>query len=116
MSERWTLDFSLPGQPGDATKQKMIDTYGTSSFDTYIAVVTVPEGETVQDNAEEIAGVFESTADATAQSTVRTRLVDYASTGDEAFISDNGRTTFAMIQGPLRSRSGQGSRPSLNLP
>ena len=36
-----------PASPGDQAEQQLIDTYGVSTFDTYVAVVTVPEGQTV---------------------------------------------------------------------
>ena len=47
LGDRWSVDFSLPGQPGDVAEQRLIDEYGVSTFDSYIAVVTVPEGQTV---------------------------------------------------------------------
>ena len=37
LGDRWALDFSLPGQPGDRAEQQLIDTYGVSTFDTYVA-------------------------------------------------------------------------------
>ena len=43
LSDRWSLDFSLPGQPGDQAEQQLIDKFDSSTFDTYVAVVTVPE-------------------------------------------------------------------------
>ena len=43
LGDRWSLDFSLPGQPGDVAEQQLIDDYGVSTFDSYIAVVTVPK-------------------------------------------------------------------------
>jgi RND superfamily putative drug exporter len=104
LSDRLSLDFSLPGQPGDKAEQQMVETYGTSSFDTYIAVVTVPEGETVQDHAAEIAKVF----DAAAASTSPIRMTDFDSTGDEGFITDSGRSTFALMQGPFPESFGPG--------
>ena len=39
--------------------------------------------------------------DAVEQSVPVSRVVDYQSTQDEGFISDDGRTTYALIQGPL---------------
>ena len=35
LTDRWSLDFSLPGQPGDDAENLMIDNFGTSSFDTF---------------------------------------------------------------------------------
>ncbi len=37
---------------------------------------------------------------------VHLRVVDYASTGDPAFITENGRTTFALIQAPVPTTLG----------
>ena len=37
LKHRWSLDFSLPGQPGDNAQQQLIHTYGVSSIDTYLA-------------------------------------------------------------------------------
>ncbi|MBA2560594.1 MAG: MMPL family transporter, partial [Propionibacteriales bacterium] len=36
------------------------------------------------------------------------RVVDYDSTGDDGFITDDGRTTYALIQGPLPQSFGPG--------
>jgi RND superfamily putative drug exporter len=99
LSDRWTLDFSLPGQPGDNAEQELIDNYGVSTFDTYVAVVTVPEGETVQQAEDAVAGVF--TTAVAAVPDVKLRVVDFASTGDAGFVTDDGRTTYALIQAPI---------------
>jgi RND superfamily putative drug exporter len=106
LSDRLTVDFSLPGQPGDTAEQQLIENYGVSSFDTWVAVVTVPEGDTVQAHQDEITSIFESTAGAVPDT--GTRLVDFASTGDQGFITEDGRTTFALIQGPLPTSFGPG--------
>ncbi len=104
LSDRLTLDFSLPGQPGDTAEQQLINTYGASSFDTYVAVVTLPEGQTVASSEQQVAQVFGAVKEALPQA----RVVDFASTKDQGFISDDGRTTFALIQGPLPQSFGPG--------
>ncbi|MDQ3104536.1 MAG: MMPL family transporter [Actinomycetota bacterium] len=108
LSERLSLDFSLPGQPGDDAENQLIETYGVSTFDTYVAVVTVPEGETVQENRDAVTEVFDAAVAAVeadpalaAVQDVRLRVVTYASTGDAGFITDDGRTTFALLQAPI---------------
>ncbi len=93
---RLSFDFSLPGQPGYQAERQLISTFGTSTADTLVPVLTVPAGSTVQQHAADIAKVFD---------TVRTKLpqvrvVDLASTGDARFVTDDGRSTFALIQGP----------------
>jgi putative drug exporter of the RND superfamily len=98
VTDRLSLDFSLPGQPGDDAENLMIDNYGTSSFDTIVATVTVPQGDTVAAHQDEIATIFKHAG--TIKDTT-TRIVDYASTGDDHFITDDGRTTFALYQGPI---------------
>src|SRR3954468_24086405 len=99
LGDRWSLDFSLPGQPGDNAEQQLIDTYGVSANDSYLAVVTVPEGQTVEGNEEAVAGVID--AGVAAVPDVELRVVHLASTGDAGFVSDDGRTTYALIQAPV---------------
>jgi len=105
LSDRLTFDFSLPGQPGYEAERRLVDTFGVSSADTAVAVLTVPTGQTVQGRSAEVTAVFD---------TVRARLpqvrvVDLASTGDAAFVSDNGRSTFALAQGPAPTGFGPGT-------
>lgn len=104
LSSRLTLDFSLPGQPGDTAEQQLIETYGASSFDTYVAVLTVPDGQSVASSKDEITQVF----GAVQKAVPAARVVDFAMTGDQGFVSDDGRTTFALIQGPLPKSFGPG--------
>ncbi|MEJ7628928.1 MAG: MMPL family transporter [Nocardioidaceae bacterium] len=104
LGDRLSVDFSLPGQPGDTAEQQLIDTYGASSFDTYIAVVTVPDGESVRSSTSEISGVVKAIQQAVPQA----RITDFQSTGDPGFVTDDGRTTFALIQGPLPTSFGPG--------
>jgi putative drug exporter of the RND superfamily len=109
LSGRLSLDFSLPGQPGDTAQHHMVQTYGTSSYDTFVAVVTVPEGQTVDADKAAIEKVFTATASALPSS----RLVDYASTGDKGFLSKDGRTTYALLQGPMPTSFGPGPEVQL---
>ena len=104
LSERWTLDFSLPGQPGDVAEQQLIEKYGSSTVDTYVAVISVPRGQTVDAHGPEVARVLASTLAAVPD--LPLRVVSYADTGDPAFLTDDGRTTFALIQAPVPVKFG----------
>jgi RND superfamily putative drug exporter len=104
LGDRLSVDFSLPGQPGDTAENQLIDTYGASSFDTFVAVLTVPQGETVQADQATINQIFTKVAGSIPVS----RVVDYQSTHDGGFITDDGRTTYALIQGPLPQSFGPG--------
>jgi putative drug exporter of the RND superfamily len=109
VTNRLTFDFSLPGQPGYETEQQLISTFGTTSDDTFVPVVTVPAGNTVQDHAADIAKVFNAVRTQLPQ----VRVVDLASTGDPRFVTSDGRSTFALIQGPRATGFGPGLGPVL---
>ncbi len=109
LSDRLTFDFSLPGQPGDTAEKQLIKTYGVSSFDTYVAVVTVPAGQTVPQSKDAVAGVF----DAALKATPGAQITDFATSGDKGFLSTDQRTTFALFQGPLPAGFGPGIQTQL---
>jgi RND superfamily putative drug exporter len=98
LGKRWSLDWSLPGQPGYETTQKIVEKYGnTSDAGTSLLVVNLPEGQSVDTANQQIAAAFEATRNQ--YNTVR--VVDYASTGDPTFITKDGRTTYAMVIAPM---------------
>ena len=108
-TDRLTFDFSLPGQPGYETEQELIGLFGSTTADTLVPVLTVPEGSTVQQSSAEIAQVFRTLR----TELPRARVVDLASTGDERFVTDDGRSTFALVQGPLAEGFGPGLETAL---
>jgi RND superfamily putative drug exporter len=95
LSDRLSFDFSLPGQPGYTAEERLLREYGISTADTLVPVVTVPEGRTVEEQADSVAGVFEAVRRELPQLSV----VDLASSGDERLVTEDGRTTFGLIQG-----------------
>ena len=103
-ANRLTVDFSLPGQPGYEAEQQLVSTFGTSTADTLVPVVTVPAGSTVAQRAGDIASVFAAVRTAVPQA----RVVDLASTGDARFVTADGRSTFALVQGPPPQGFGSG--------
>ena len=102
--DRLSFDFSLPGQPGYETEQRLVQTYGTSTFDTFLPVLTVPEGGTVQASEPAVRQVFDALRAALPQA----RVVDVTTTGDQGFVTDDGRSTFALVQGPEPTGFGPG--------
>ena len=93
-SERLTIDFSLPGQPGYETEKQILDIYNNGgSNPPTIAVVTVPEGSTVEDHLDEITPVLDEIQEALPG----TRMLSYADTQDPVFLTEDGRTTYAMV-------------------
>ncbi|MEP6759749.1 MAG: MMPL family transporter [Sporichthyaceae bacterium] len=94
VTDRLTVDFSLPGQPGYETETQLLAKFhnGGSNPPT-IAVVTVPEGTTVKEQLAKITPVFDQVHAALPG----TRMVDYAMTQDQVFLTKDGRTTFALV-------------------
>jgi RND superfamily putative drug exporter len=93
-TDRLTIDFSLPGQPGTVTAHKIENIFG-SGGDTspYLVTVTLPAGQTITGHEAEVAGVFTSV-----DNTVpNVRVVDEANTGDRAFRTKDDRTAYALV-------------------
>ena len=62
-----------------------------------LLVVSLPAGQTVDAQQQEIAAGFQSVRNQFPQA----RIVDYASTGDRSFITADNHTTYAMLFSPL---------------
>jgi RND superfamily putative drug exporter len=93
---RLSYDFSLPGQQGYETEQKIIASYeGANAQAAYIPVVTVPQGKTITGSAADVQAVYDALRKIPA-----VRVVDYSQTKDKGFITSDGRTTFGIIYEP----------------
>ena len=96
-SEALDQKFTVPGKEGWETNVEIQTLYGGTGGDTspLMPVVTLPEGESVRDPAvrDELAEIDARLGEALAGS----RIASFASTGDETFVSNDGRTTFAII-------------------
>jgi RND superfamily putative drug exporter len=98
----------VPGREGFETNREIADIYGNGGdVAPILPVVTLPEGTTVDSPGvtEELDAVLARVEAALPGA----RLTSYASTGDRAFVSADGRTTFALVYIPQRGglESGQ---------
>jgi RND superfamily putative drug exporter len=88
--------FNIPGQEGDETNNAILREFGIAGGrDPLVPVVTLPPGTTVDSPVvkQDLSAVF-----AKLQTAFPGGLVlSYASTGDRAFVSENGRTTFGYV-------------------
>jgi putative drug exporter of the RND superfamily len=99
-SERLTVEYSLPGEPGAKTAKQIDETFGNGGYTApYLVSVTYPQGQTVAGHEAEVAAAF----DAVATKVPSVRVLDEANTGDTAFRTDDGRTSYAMVFYPLAS-------------
>jgi len=97
VSQRLSTDFSLPGQPGYVAAQQIVRVYGNGGQRApSILTVTVPAGETARADRDQIAAAFGKLRAAERQ----LRIVGYGDTGDPAFITSDGRTTYALLFAP----------------
>ena len=100
VSSRLKVDFSLPGQPGYETAQRLLHVYGNGgNGDPGILVVTVPVGQSVAGDETAIAGAV----DRLRAENPALRFVDYGVTHDSAFVTDDGASTFAYVYTPPSS-------------
>ncbi|MGW2721834.1 MMPL family transporter [Streptomyces sp. NPDC001492] len=93
-TDRLTIDFSLPGQPGTVTAHRIEHAFG-SGGDTnpYLVSVTLPPGQTITGHESDVGRAF--TAVGTAAPGLR--VIDEANTGDKAFRTKDDRTAYALV-------------------
>jgi RND superfamily putative drug exporter len=94
-THRMTNSFAMPGQAFRVDNQIVRD-YGNGGSQTpYVPVVTVQAGQRVADPA--VAVATGRAFAAIARKIPGARIVDYATTKDRAFITRDGRSTFALV-------------------
>lgn len=100
-SDALSEEFSLPGYESSEANALIYEELGTGgprSNGPLVPVVQLPEGVSATDPAvrAELERAFATIAAAVPGS----RATGYASTGDEAFVSEDGRTTFGLLWYP----------------
>jgi putative drug exporter of the RND superfamily len=90
-------ELSVPDKEGWETNVSIEERYrGTGGQSPpLVPVVTIPEGESVDSPA--VRRDLEAVDARLERALPQARVASYASTGDEAFVSDDGRTTFAIV-------------------
>src|SRR5919106_3819731 len=90
-------EFSVPDKEGWETNVAIADRYRGTGGDTapLVPVVTLPEGETV--DSPGVRAELAQVDNRLDRALPNARVASYASTGDRAFVSDDGRTVFAVV-------------------
>ena len=97
-SDRLTVDFSLPGQPGtEATEKIVAAVHNGGNTTPMLVTVTMPAGQTITGHEDEVAKAF----DAVQNGVSTVRVIDEANTGDRAFRTKDDRTAYAMVFYPF---------------
>jgi putative drug exporter of the RND superfamily len=95
-SSRLSFAFDLPGQPAFETNTSIVKTFGSGGdVPPIVVVVQLPQGTTVDSAGvrDEISATFDKAAAAVPGA----RTASWPSTGDRAFVSADGRTTFQLL-------------------
>jgi putative drug exporter of the RND superfamily len=102
--------FTVPGKEGWETNVAIAKHYGGNpSGNPLLPVVTLPPGKTVQSPGVHRALV--SVDQRLAKALPGARVASYASTGDKAFVSHDGRTTFALVYPGSATATAFGDNP-----
>lgn len=94
--DRLSTNFDMPGTESNDANVEILETYGNGAYaPPLVPVVTVPEGMTVESPGvrEELDAVFARVTRARPEA----RVVSWVSTGNDAFVSDDRRTTFGLV-------------------
>jgi RND superfamily putative drug exporter len=99
--------FGVPGREGFETNQELGAIYGNGGdVAPLVPVVTLPKGKTV--DSPGITRQLDAALARVEAALPEARTASYASTHDRAFVSDDGRTTFALVYIPAKGGVAQG--------
>ncbi len=91
--------FNVPGGEGFETNQALGEIYGNGGdISPLVPVVALPRGTTV--DSPGVRQQLDAAVGKVEAALPEARTASYASTGDRAFVSDDGRTTFALVYIP----------------
>jgi putative drug exporter of the RND superfamily len=108
-------EFSVPDKEGWETNVAIAERYGADSNGTapLLPVVTLPEGQTV--DAPGVRADLQRLDARLNEAMPEARVASYASTGDETFVSEDGRTTYALVYPPPDPDSTFGENPRAEM-
>lgn len=95
-NSRLSMSFDLPGQPAWEANQALLATTGSGGrFTPLVAVTTLPAGTNV--DAPAVTTDLRQLDTRLAAALPGARIASWASTGNRAFVSPDGRTTFVLV-------------------
>jgi RND superfamily putative drug exporter len=100
-------EFGVPGREGFETNQELAAIYGNGGdVAPLVPVVRLPDGKTV--DSPGVGEQLDAALAGVKAALPGARIASYASTGDRAFVSEDGRTTFAFVYIPAKGGVDQG--------
>jgi putative drug exporter of the RND superfamily len=112
-THRMTNNFAMPGQAFKVDNQ-IASQYGNGGPQApYLPVITVPAGQKVTDPAT--AAATGRAFAAVARAIPGVRIADYATTHNPAFVTSDGRSTFALVYtAPVNGFGGSNLGPAID--
>jgi RND superfamily putative drug exporter len=103
VSKRLSFNFALPGQPGYETAKRIAHEYGNGGESpSSVVVVTAPAGRTIASEQGQVSQAF-----ARARASIpNVRIVDYGATHDPHLLTNDGRSTYAIVFTPVEKTFG----------
>jgi putative drug exporter of the RND superfamily len=99
--EALSEEFTVPGREGFETNRAIASMYGNGGdVAPIVPVVTLPKGTTI--DSPGIAAQLDGALAKVRAALPEARIASYASTGDQAFVSPDRRTSFALVYIPER--------------
>jgi RND superfamily putative drug exporter len=93
--------FDVPGKEAFAANSQIAATYGNGGDAApLVPVVSLPRGKTV--DSPDVTRELDAALSEVERALPDARVVSYASTHDPAFVSEDGRTTFALVYIPAQ--------------
>src|SRR5688572_10947 len=93
--------FNVPGKEAFVANSRIVESYGNGGdVAPLVPVVSLPEGKRVDSPAVERE--LETALAKLATALPEARIASYASTHDRTFVSQDGRTTFALVYIPAK--------------
>ena len=94
-----STSFNIPGSEAFSANSRIAEVYGNGGdVAPIVPVVTLPRGTTV--DSPGVAGELKAAVAKVKAALPDARVASYASTHDRAFVSEDGRTTFALVSIP----------------
>jgi putative drug exporter of the RND superfamily len=112
-AHRMTNNFAMPGQAFKVDNQ-IVSQYGNGGSQApYLPVITIPAGQKVTDPAT--AAATGRAFAALARAIPGARIADYATTHNPAFVTRDGRSTFALVYtAPVSGFGGSNLGPAID--
>jgi putative drug exporter of the RND superfamily len=93
-----SYQFSVPGRAGYETNLAVQRLYGNGGGDPVVPVISLPAGASA--TSLSVKAQLNTAFAAVQRAIPGSRVVSYGSTGNRAFVSKDGRTTFGLVYAP----------------